>query len=56
MGDNVEYIHANQMRPFTPITGELLKRKWVAEEYPVLEEAYDRPDPPLSEEYKVRSS
>ena len=43
----------NQMRPFTPITEDLLPRTLVAQEYPVVAEAYDRPDPKLSESNKV---
>ncbi|MGB1075501.1 MAG: glycosyl hydrolase, partial [Flavobacteriales bacterium] len=38
-GDNIEYIHGIQMLPFTPITEELLRSSWVAEEYPVVSEA-----------------
>ena len=40
------------MLPFTPITEELLPESWIAEEYNVLEEAYGREEPPLSEEWK----
>ncbi len=54
-GGNVEYIHCIQMLPFTPITEELLRKEWVEEEYPVVAEAYNRGDPPLSEEWKVFS-
>ena len=49
----MENIHVNQMRPFTPITEELLSRTLVAQEYPVVAEAYDRPEPKLSESNKV---
>ena len=51
-GANVEFIHCIQMLPFTPITEELLREEWIREEYNVLAEAYGRPDPPLSEEWK----
>merc|ERR1719481_1013060 len=51
-GANVEFIHCIQMLPFTPITEELLRGEWIAEEYNVLQEAYSRPDPPLSEGWK----
>ena len=68
-GGYVEFIHCIQMLPFTPISEELLREKWIREEYPVnvvifsipicifcwfkvLSEAYTRPDPPLSEEWK----
>ena len=48
----MEFIHCIQMLPFTPISEELLREEWIREEYPVLSEAYTRPDPPLSEEWK----
>jgi len=51
-GSNVEFIHCIQMLPFTPISEELLRPEWIAEEYNVLQEAYYRPDPPLSEGWK----
>lgn len=35
-GWNIEYVHAINMMPFTPITEELLRAPFVAEEYPVL--------------------
>ena len=40
------------MLPFLPISEELLRPEWITEEYEVLKEAYNRPDPPLSEEWK----
>jgi len=51
-GPNVEFIHCIQMLPFTPISEELLPRSWIREEYPVLDEAYSRADPLLSEGWK----
>ena len=48
----VEFIHCIQMLPFLPVTEHLLPEEWIKEEYPVLAEAYSRPDPPLSEEWK----
>merc|ERR1719153_2009029 len=51
-GGNVEFIHCIQMLPFTPISEELLPSSWIQEEYPILEQAYTRPDPPLSEGWK----
>ena len=51
-GANVEFIHCIQMLPFVPVSEELLREEWIREEYPVLEEAYTRPDPPLSEGWK----
>ena len=51
-GNNVEFIHCIQMIPFLPISEELLRPEWIREEYEVLKEAYNRPDPPLSEEWK----
>jgi hypothetical protein len=51
-GANVEFIHCIQMLPFTPISEELLRQSWIAEEYNVLSQAYSRPDPPLSEGWK----
>ena len=32
----MEYIHAIQMLPFTPISETLLSATWVTQEYPVL--------------------
>src|ERR1051326_4391590 len=43
-GANLEYIHAIQMLPFTPITEALLDPAWVSEEYPVLATVLDHPD------------
>ena len=40
------------MLPFVPMSEELLREEWIQEEYEVLWEAYNRPDPPLSEEWK----
>lgn len=51
-GSNVEFIHCIQMIPFIPISEELLRPSWISEEYNVLSEAYNRPDPPLSEGWK----
>ena len=34
-GGYVEFIHCIQMLPFTPISEELLREKWIREEYPV---------------------
>jgi len=51
-GDLVEFIHCIQMIPFVPISEELLGKEWIQEEYEVLKEAYDRQDPPLSEQWK----
>jgi len=51
-GDLVEFIHCIQMLPFVPISEELLGKEWIQEEYEVLKEAYDREDPPLSEQWK----
>ena len=51
-GANVEFIHCIQMLPFVPMSEELLREEWIQEEYEVLREAYNRPDPPLSEEWK----
>merc|ERR1740137_46934 len=51
-GGNVEFIHCIQMLPFTPISEELLREEWIKEEYDVLAEAYERTNPPLSEEWK----
>merc|ERR1712165_245347 len=51
-GGNVEFIHCIQMLPFTPISEELLPRSWIQEEYQILQQAYSRPDPPLSEGWK----
>ena len=31
----MEFIHCIQMLPFTPISEELLREKWIREEYPV---------------------
>ena len=35
-GPYVEFIHCIQMLPFTPISEELLREKWIREEYPVI--------------------
>ena len=35
-GGYVEFIHCIQMLPFTPISEELLRQKWIQEEYPVI--------------------
>lgn len=51
-GNLAEFIHCIQMIPYLPISEELLRKKWISEEYPVLEQAYNRTDPPLSEEWK----
>ena len=32
----MEFIHCIQMLPFTPISEELLRAEWIAEEYPVI--------------------
>jgi endo-1,3(4)-beta-glucanase len=51
-GANVEYIHGIQMLPFTPITELLLPASWIAEEYPVLSRALERPAPVLAEGWR----
>ena len=51
-GGNVEFIHCIQMIPFVPLSEELLREEWIQEEYEVLKEAYNRPDPALSEGWK----
>ena len=51
-GGNVEFIHCIQMIPFVPLSEELLREEWIQEEYEVLKEAYNRPDPVLSEGWK----
>ena len=38
-GANTEFVHCIQMLPFTPITEELLEKKWIEEEYPILQTA-----------------
>lgn len=38
-GGNIEFIHCIQMLPFTPISEEVLRPQWIAEEYPVLAQA-----------------
>ena len=38
-GGNTEYIHGIQYLPFTPITEELLEKKWIQEEYPIVRTA-----------------
>ncbi len=51
-GANVEFIHAIQMLPFTPMTELLLPQSWIAEEYPVLATALTRPTPELLETWR----
>ena len=51
-GSNVEFIHCIQMIPYLPISEELLRPEWIQEEYEVLKEAYNRPEPQLSEGWK----
>jgi endo-1,3(4)-beta-glucanase len=46
-GGNVEFIHAIQMLPYTPITEILLPKKWIQVEYPILATSLTRQNPPL---------
>jgi len=48
----VEYIHAIQMLPFTPITEELLPKTWISYEYPILAQALTRANPKLDDPWK----
>jgi len=38
-GANLEFIHGIQWLPFTPISEEVLRPQWIAEEYPVVSPA-----------------
>lgn len=51
-GLNVEYIHAIQFLPFTPITEELLPKEWITVEYPILETSLTRRDPVIQEGWR----
>jgi endo-1,3(4)-beta-glucanase len=48
-GDNPEYIFGIQMIPFTPITEELVPKSWAMEQFPMVEGAITRTDPPTQE-------
>jgi endo-1,3(4)-beta-glucanase len=51
-GAELEFIHAIQMLPFTPISEDLLPADWIREEYPVLETVLTRPSPVIAESWK----
>jgi endo-1,3(4)-beta-glucanase len=51
-GSNPEYIFGIQMIPFTPITEELVPKSWALEQFPMVEGAITRTDPPTQEGWK----
>ena len=51
-GQNVEFIHAIQYLPFTPVTERLLDPAWMPQAYPVVAEALTRDAPPLAEGWR----
>jgi endo-1,3(4)-beta-glucanase len=51
-GNDPEYVFGIQMLPFSAISEELIPKAWALEQFPVVETALTRPNPPIQEGWK----